>query len=130
MSKTKVHIGTEPFMARTAIQQALQGDPRFETLLVPDSVEKWGGAREGDIVIVSGRGVCSGSVVIRLLENDVEVQANRTTVVLPYQGIKWLADLIGSLIDPTSNGAPTARDGPRSPPDRASPEEGSRDHDT
>ena len=109
MNKTRIHIGNDPYVVRTAVQEFLAADPRFEAILVPagDSCLNTG---EDDIIVVSEPGTYVAGAVVQLRENDIEICVQGETTTLPYEGLPWLAETLLGLIKKDDEGGTT--DGP------------------
>ncbi|HWC14492.1 MAG TPA: hypothetical protein VG929_07845 [Actinomycetota bacterium] len=129
MQKTKVHIGNDPYLVRTAIQSFLAQDPRFDAILLPGAGE-WPQTEEGDILIVSGPGAYSAGIVVRLSDNEVEITSNGSTSKVPYEGLPWLTELLAGLqeVAPEISTAGVASVSPGNGA-RAGPTEGGRTND-
>lgn len=106
MTKTRIHVGNDPYVVRTAVQSFLAADPRFEAILVPagDSCLNTG---ENDIIVVSTPGSYEARIVVRLLENEVEICADGVTTTLAYEGLPWLAQTLLGLIQNDDEGDQT-----------------------
>jgi hypothetical protein len=111
--RTRIVVGTEPFVLRTAVQRVLATDPRLECVLVPAEGDPLAVAHGADVLVVSAPLELSGVVVARLHEAsaDVELSRNGETRSLPYSGLMSLCDLLASIesiFDPAwdENGGP------------------------
>jgi hypothetical protein len=128
--RTRIVIGTEPFVLRTAVQRVLATDPRIDCVLVPAEGDPLALATRADVLIVSAPLEVADVVVARLEEasSDIELSRNGETRSLPYSGLMSLGEVlvsIDSIFDPTW-------DEQRGPPPttRSDPGEGGGPRDT
>ena len=131
-SRTRIVVGTEPYVLRTAVQKILAADPRLDVILVPAAGDPLELSTEADVVMVSGPLELPDVVVALLAETStrIELSRNGETQSLPFQGLSRLPELFAAIaslfpmVDLT--------DGERAPPNggnRSDPETGGASRD-
>lgn len=97
--KTRIVVGAEPFVLRTAMQRVLEADPRLDPVLCPAEIDPAAVATGADIVLVSSPVEIADAVVALLGSGSerIELHRNGDRQSLPYQGLEGLAELLASI---------------------------------
>ena len=101
VTRPRIGVGLEPFMARSAIHAALSRDDRVESVLFPPTpdVRLQAQTAEVDVVLVSHQTIRADALVVVLSPAGVvDVLSKGQWRSYPYEGLEALVDLTLSLL--------------------------------